>query len=189
MDMECLDCHSPREQHGKTYLKNCAECHHGEGEGKVTCGDCHPSVKRLFYGKTGIGVEDLPSVKADVVECVDCHRSIAEGQKSTFKAIKATCIECHDESYGKMAENWKATADDLRKSVQPKLKRVRNHIKRLEKKGQHTFAFTKLFGDAEYNVDLVSKGKGVHNLEYAEELIEAAKKNLDQIEPMLGRKK
>jgi len=88
-----------------------------------------------------------------------------------------------------MAENWKATADDLRKSVQPKLKRVRNHIKRLEKRGQHTSAFTKLFGDAEYNVDLVSKGKGVHNLEYAEELIEAAKKNLEQVEPMLTKKK
>jgi len=58
----------------------------------------------------------------------------------------------------------------------------------LEKRGQHTFAFTKLFGDAEYNISLVGEGKGVHNLEYAAELIEAAKKNLDQIEPMLGKK-
>jgi formate-dependent nitrite reductase cytochrome c552 subunit len=189
MEMECLDCHSPREKHGKTYLENCGECHHGEGAGQVACGDCHLNVKRLFYGKTGIGVEDLASVKADVVECVDCHRSIVEGQKESFKAIKAACIECHDESYGKMAETWKLTADELLKRIGPKLKRIKDHIRRLEKQGKHTFVFTKLFGDAEYNINLVREGKGVHNPEYAEELIEAAKRNMDQIEPMLGKKK
>ena len=189
MEMECLDCHSPREKHGKTYLKNCAECHHGDGAGQVACGDCHLSVKRLFHGKKGIGVEDLPSVKADVVECGDCHRSIVEGQKESFKAIKATCIECHDESYGKMAEQWKSAADELLKRIDPKLKRIKEQIQRLEKQGKHTFVFTKLFGDAEYNINLVKKGKGIHNLEYAEELIEVAKRNLDQVKPMLGKKK
>lgn len=189
MDLKCLDCHSPRERHGKTYLKNCAQCHHGKGEGEVKCEDCHLSVKRLFYGKTGIGVEELPSVKADVVECADCHRSIVEGQRESFKAIKANCIKCHDESYGKMAENWKSTANELLQRIDPKLKRIREYIQRLEKQGKHTFVFTKLFGDAEYNINLVREGKGVHNVQYAEELIQAARKNLDQIEPMLGKKK
>jgi len=59
----------------------------------------------------------------------------------------------------------------------------------LEKQGKHTFVFTKLFGDAEYNINLVKEGKGVHNLEYAEDLIEVAKRNLDQVKPMLGKKK
>jgi formate-dependent nitrite reductase cytochrome c552 subunit len=190
MDLQCLDCHSPRGKHGKTYFKNCAECHHGEGAGEVACGDCHLDVKRLFYGKTGVGIEDLPSIKADVVECVDCHRSIVEGQKESFKAIKATCIKCHDEeSYGKMAEDWKSTADGLLKRTSSELKRIKEHIQKLEKRGQHTFAFTKLFGDAEYNINLVREGKGVHNLEYSEELIEAAKKSLEQVDPMLSKKK
>ncbi len=123
------------------------------------------------------------------MECADCHRSIVEGQKESFKAIKATCIKCHDESYGKMAEDWKSTADELLKRTSSKLRRIKRHIQRLEKKGQHTFAFTKLFGDAEYNINLVREGKGIHNLEYSEELIEAAKKNLEQVEPMLTRKK
>ncbi len=74
------------------------------------------------------------------------------------------------------------------KRIDPKLKRIKDHIRRLEKQGKHTFVFTKLFGDAEYNVNLVREGKGVHNPEYAEELIEAAKRNMDQIEPMLGKK-
>lgn len=99
------------------------------------------------------------------------------------------CIQCHDESYGNIAEIWKFTADSLIKKTEPKLKKIREEIQRLEKMGKHTFVFTKLFGDAEYNVNLVREGKGVHNVEYAEELIEAAKKNLDQVEPMLSKKK
>jgi len=189
MDLQCLDCHSPSEKHGETYLKNCAECHHGEGTGEVTCGDCHLSVKRLFYGKTGIDVEDLPSIKADVVECVDCHRSIVEGIRESFTGIKTNCIKCHDESYGEMAEKWKAATDELLKKILPKLKGIKGHIQRLEKQGKHTFVFTKLFGDAEYNVNLVMEGKGVHNVEYSEELIEAAMKNLEQVESMLRKKK
>lgn len=73
--------------------------------------------------------------------------------------------------------------------VCPKLKRIKDHIRRLEKQGKHTFVFTKLFGDGEYNINSVREGKAVHNPEYAEELIEAAKRNMDQIEPMLGKKK
>ena len=189
MDLQCLECHSPREKHGETYLKNCAECHHGEGTGEVMCGDCHLSVKRLFYGKTGIDVQDLPSIKADVVECVDCHRSIVEGIRESFTAIKTKCIKCHDESYGEMAEKWKAATDELLKRTLPRLKEIKNHIRRLEKQGKPTFVFTKLFGDAEYNVNLVIEGKGVHNVEYSEELIGAAMKKLDQVEPMLRKKK
>ncbi|MFQ6033025.1 MAG: hypothetical protein ACE5K2_08910, partial [Candidatus Zixiibacteriota bacterium] len=109
--------------------------------------------------------------------------------EESFKAVRSNCIKCHDESYGKIAEDWKATADELLKRVDPELKRTKERIQRLEKQGKHTFVFTKLLGDAEYNLNLVREGKGVHNVEYAAELTEAAKKNLDQIEPLLAKKK
>ena len=189
MNLQCLDCHSPREEHGKTILTNCAGCHHGKEAGDVACGDCHVSVKRLFYGKTGIGVEDLPSLKVDVVECVDCHRNVAEGIEESLSSIKANCIQCHDESYGDIAERWKSTADGLIKKTEPKLKKIREEIQRLERMGKHTFVFTKSFGDAEYNFTLVKKGKGAHNVEYAEELIESVNIRLDQLEEKLAKEK
>src|SRR4030043_946701 len=101
--LKCSDCHSSRENHGKTFQKNCAECHHGKVIKKVKCEDCHVAVKRLVQGKGGIGVKERPSNKLDVVECVDCHRSVAAKKKETFDAIKKQCIEGHDQSYREIA--------------------------------------------------------------------------------------
>ncbi len=189
MGLGCLDCHSPREDHGNTHLTNCAECHHGAGTGRVRCGDCHLDVKRLFFGKTGIDVEDLPSLKADVVECSDCHRSVTEGIEESLASIKANCIQCHDESYGDIAERWKSTADALIKKIEPRLKKVKEEIQKIERLGKHTFTYTKSFGDAEYNFNLVKRGKGAHNVEYTEELIESVNIRLKELEDKLAKER
>ena len=187
LGLECLECHSPRESHGKTYLRNCDDCHHGARMGMVGCEDCHLSVKRLFSGETGIGVADLPSIKLDVVECSDCHRNVAEGIEESLSSIKATCIECHDESYGAKADQWKSAALSLIEKTEPRLNKIREEIRRLERMGKHTFAYTKSFGDAEYNFNLVKRGKGVHNVEYAEELIDFVNTRLDHLEEKLAK--
>jgi hypothetical protein len=187
--LQCADCHSPRETHGKTILKNCANCHHGKEIKSVKCDDCHISVKRLVQGKGGIGVNERPSNKLGVVECVDCHRGVAAKKKDSFEAIKKRCIECHDQSYGDMVVRWKATSDGLLKKVAPELDKVREEIGRIELRGGHTFVYRKLFGEAELNYNLAKNGNGVHNLEYVEELLDLAKKRLDEAMKQLARKK
>jgi nitrate/TMAO reductase-like tetraheme cytochrome c subunit len=187
--LKCSDCHSPRENHGKTILKNCAGCHHGKEITKVTCEDCHISVRRLVQGTGGIGVKERPSNKLDIVECIDCHRGVSVKKTETFDAIKKRCIECHDQSYGEMAVRWKTASEDLLKRVAPKIDRVRLEIERIDRRGGHTFVFRKLFGDAEFNYNLAKKGNGVHNLEYTEELIEFANNRLDEAIKQLSKKK
>jgi len=186
---KCSDCHSPRENHGKTIQKNCAGCHHGKSIKKVKCEDCHISVKRLTHGKGGISVRERPSNKLDVVECVDCHRGVAVKKKDTFDAIKKRCIECHDQSYGEILIRWKTASEELLKKMIPKIERVRGEIERIERRGGHTFVYRKLFGEAEFNYNLVKKGKGVHNLEYAEELLEFANHRLDEAIKQLSKKR
>ncbi|OGP96557.1 MAG: hypothetical protein A2157_12920 [Deltaproteobacteria bacterium RBG_16_47_11] len=187
--LKCSDCHSSRENHGKTFRKNCADCHHGKGIKKVKCDDCHAFVKKLVQGKGGIGVKERPSNKLDVVECIDCHRGALAKKKDTFDAIKKRCIECHDQSYGEMLARWKSTSEGLLKKVSPKIDKVREEIGRIELRGGHTFVYRKLFGEAEFNFNLVKRGNGVHNLEYAEELIEVANHRLDQAIKQLSRKR
>ena len=187
--MRCSDCHSPRENHGKTFQKNCAECHHGKVGKKVKCEDCHVSVKRLVQGKGGIGVKERPSNKLDVVECIDCHRGVAAKKRDTFDAIKKRCIECHDQSYGEMVVRWKSASEDLLKKVAPKIDRVREEIEKIDRRRGHTFVYRKLFGEAEFNYNLAKNGKGVHNLEYTEELLEFANNRLDEAIKQLGKKK
>ena len=120
---------------------------------------------------------------------MDCHRNVAEGIKESLNSIKAYCIQCHDESYGGIADRWKSTAELLVRKTELRLNKMRSEIQQLERMGKHTFAFTKSFGDAEYNFSLVKKGKGVHNVEYAEELIESVTMRLDQLERELSKER
>jgi nitrate/TMAO reductase-like tetraheme cytochrome c subunit len=187
--LKCSDCHASRENHGKTFQKNCAGCHHGKEIKKVRCEDCHVSVKRLIQGKGGVGVKERPSNKLDVVECIDCHRGVAAKKRDTFDAIKKRCIECHDQSYGEMVVRWKTASEDLLKKVAPKIDRLREEIEKIDRRRGHTFVFRKLFGEAEFNYSLAKNGRGAHNLEYAEELLEFANHRLDEAIKQLGKKK
>jgi len=187
--LKCSDCHAPRENHGKTFQKICAGCHHGKEIKQVKCEDCHVSVKRLVQGKGGIGVKDRPSNKLDVVECVDCHRGVTAKKKDAFDAIKKRCIECHDQSYGEMVVRWKTVSEDLLKKVAPKIDRVREEIDKIERRRGHTFVYRKLFGEAEFNYNLAKMGKGVHNLEYTEELLEFANNRLEEAIKQLSKKR
>ena len=187
--LKCLDCHAPREKHGKTFMKTCAGCHHGRGIKKVKCEDCHVNIKRIIQGKGGIGVKDRPSNKLDVVECVDCHESVLVKKKGTLDAIKKRCIECHDQSYGEMVIRWKATSENMLKELDPKLARVKEEIDRIDRRGGHTFVYRKLYGEAEFNYNLAKNGKGAHNLEYAEELLEFANRRLDEAIGEIARRK
>ena len=187
--LKCSDCHSPRENHGKTFMKNCAGCHHGKEIKAVQCEDCHLSVKRLIQGKGGVGVRERPSNKQDVVECIDCHRGVTAKKRDSFDAVKKRCIECHDQSYGEMAARWKAATEDLLKKVAPKINRVREEIEKIDRRGGHTFVYRKLFGEAEFNYHLTQKGNGVHNPEYAEELLDFANQRLDEAIQHLSKRK
>jgi hypothetical protein len=187
--LKCASCHSPRENHGKTFQKDCAECHHGKEIKTVKCEDCHYSVKMLVQGKGGIGVKERPSGKLDVVECVDCHRAIPAKKKDTFDAIKKRCIECHDQSYGEIVVRWRTASEELLKKVTPKLNRVREEIERIDRRGGHTFVYRKLFGEAEFNYNLALNGKGVHNPEYTEDLLEFANNRLDEAMKQLTKRK
>ena len=189
LGMKCSDCHSPRENHGKTYLKNCASCHHGKEIKKIGCGDCHANVKRLVEGKGGIGIKEKPSNKLGVVECVDCHKGVVSKKKDVFDTLKKRCIECHDQSYGEMAVRWKTTSEELLKKVGQKMGRVKEEIDKVEKRGGHTFVFRKLYGEAEFNYLLAKKGNGIHNLEYTEELLEFANRRLEEATQQLAKRK
>jgi hypothetical protein len=110
-------------------------------------------------------------------------------RKDTFDTMKKRCIECHDQSYGEMAVQWKTTSEELLKKLTPKIAQVKEEINRIEKRGGHTFVYRKLFGEAEFNYNLAKNGKGVHNLDYTEELLEFANRRLDEAIKQLAKRK
>jgi hypothetical protein len=187
--MKCADCHSPRESHGKTLFENCAECHHGKQITKVGCGDCHVFQKRIIQGKGGIGVQEKPGQHSDAVECQDCHEGVGTKKKDAFDTIRKRCVGCHDESYGEMLARWKTNSEESLKKIAPKIESVREAIERIDRQGGHTFVYRKLFGEAEFNFTLAKSGKGVHNAEYSEELLDFANRRLEEAQKQLSKKK
>jgi hypothetical protein len=88
-----------------------------------------------------------------------------------------------------MVVRWKTTSEASLKKVAAKIEKVRGEIARIERLGGHTFVYRKLFGEAEFNYNLVKKGNGVHNLEYSVELLEVADRRLEEAIKQLSKRK
>ena len=75
------------------------------------------------------------------------------------------------------------------KKLEPRMAKVKEEIDRIDLRGGHTFVFLKLYGEAEFNYNLAKNGKGVHNLEYEEALLEFANRRLDEAMKEIAKRK
>lgn len=192
--LKCLDCHTPREQHGQTLLKNCNECHHGSGTGSVSCQDCHQENFNLYNGQNACDEKscDVRGAKNDMVDavkCAECHVQAAKDKATTRDGIKATCVECHDDdpAYGKMVDDWVKEAESLKIAEATELlKSTQAMVLKTIRAGQYTYDAQDLLNKAEKNLELVTRGNPVHNLAFSKDLLKRvndlvlqAKKNLE----------
>ncbi len=193
--MECLECHSPREEHGQTFLRNCNECHHGEGMGAVECQDCHVENHNLYNGQNACDerscdVRGEKNPMAEAVECADCHTQVAETGESSVEAIKQTCVDCHDgdEGYAVMVDEWNEQAEKLRAKVDElriMLTDTQRMILKAIREGKYTYDAQDLVNNAEKNLKLFERGNPVHNLAFSEELLERVRNLLLQAQKTL----
>ncbi len=180
--MDCEACHSPREDHGKTFFKNCSDCHHVGSLGRVKCEDCHMTASNLFYGKGGSGVKEIPGLKAGVIDCADCHWDTAQGKRSKPENIRASCVRCHEQGYGKILDGWLAAGEDLLSQTAAKIERVTRLMESKRRKGKKIYvSYKNIFEEAKRNFNLVKEGKAIHNIDYSEVLISRANDKLDEV--------
>ncbi len=153
--VECLNCHQ--------------EIYHGppkeiEEVVKTPCSSCHlrghSPQKDLYMGIGGKGVTPLPSVMfLSGVRCEGCH--ILEADKTGIKKSGPfSCMNCHGASYYKIYLEWK-------KAIEERVKKTEEILKKAKK----IIGTSKLLNDAYYNLNLVKKGHGIHNVLYSEMLL------------------
>ncbi len=178
--MDCEECHTPREKHGQTLLKNCNECHHGEGMGAVECQDCHVENHNLYNGQNACDeiscdVRGESNPMADAVACDECHVQVVAGEETTLDGIKATCVECHDgdEAYADMVDDWIEEGNSLDiEELRVMLRETQGKILRAIAEGKYTYDAQDLVNNAEKNLKLFERGNPVHNLAFSKELTE-----------------
>ncbi|MCD6535192.1 MAG: NapC/NirT family cytochrome c [Deltaproteobacteria bacterium] len=193
--LACLECHSPREQHGRTILKNCNDCHHGSGMGAVECADCHTATFNLYKGQNACDevscdVRGVANSMAEDVGCKDCHTQVEEGEAMTDNVLKQACIGCHDDdpAYGTMVDEWRQEVEKLDlQNLKKQLSQIQKSVLLAIRNGDYTYDTQDLINNADKNLKQLLNGNPIHNLEFAKDLVEKVKTLTEKARKQLQR--
>lgn len=127
----------------------------------------------------------MPNVMLEKgLSCQGCHMFHAGSGRldkgSTLRASGAACESCHGRGFERILKNWESSTDKRLAEIKAISGRAAAAI--ASTAGPERKASEALLGEARFNIDIVEKGKSVHNMAYSQELLTAA---LDKIREAL----
>jgi len=169
--VDCMHCHEAIKHAVKTSMEplhfDCTVCHERK----------HNLQKQIYQGIGARGVPNRPSPMFTTnVDCPACHYVRKMGPEAaqflgqTFRAGEDGCIKCHGEDFRGILDEWHKTLRDAVADAKPAVDKARI----LARAGGGGKA-VQLAKDAEYNFLFVQYGHGVHNVEYAVDVLAKAK--------------
>ncbi len=170
--VDCLDCHLSIEHVAPVRVEAaaarieaaasaCRSCHEGG----------HSPQLGLYTGTGGRGVAPMPSPMFQAgVRCEGCHLALPGHGEAVHRASDVACMACHGPSYRAIYLNWKEGAASRLAALQRQVAETGRAL------GSGSPA---AFADARYNLDLVAKGRGVHNIAYAYALLRRSHDDLN----------
>jgi hypothetical protein len=108
------------------------------------------------------------------VSCEGCHGlpGEIEGHERVQRAEEATCLSCHGIQYANILPAWQEGMERRLSRVTEIVRGAGGAVGRVP--AARRAAADSLLGLAQENVDFVRRGKGVHNIEFADNLLRAA---------------
>ena len=192
--IECSDCHTHiRHEIGPilTFTHSpgvCDKCHSKE---------IHLGPRELYRGSGGIGIPDSPSLMFTTnVDCIACHRRGEESQaalhttKYAERAIGEACVDCHGEGYDDTLKHWKGLLSKEENETNQRIFNVQKILYEFEKTRGGSVDLKKaqnLLNESRHNYSFVLLGKGVHNIEYAFKLLNAANNKAEQARAAINK--
>jgi nitrate/TMAO reductase-like tetraheme cytochrome c subunit len=150
----------------------------------------HLGPREMYNGTGGIGIPDSPSLMFTThIDCVACHRKGEESQaalhttKYAERAIGEACVDCHGEGYEDVLDQWKVLVSKGENETNQRIFNVQKLLYEAEKTRANSAEFKKarnLLNEARHNYSFVLLGKGVHNIEYAFKVLNAANNRTEQ---------
>ena len=185
--------------HVSKHKVDCQNCHstieHGSGqfgthqamtaaETGSSCGACHGSghspQQDLYSGTGGRGVPLMPSpMFITGVTCQGCHNTGFTVQVATHeplgplspKANALSCMSCHGPKYKGIFKAWKSAVDERTGAMRSQME---------ASAGAMGLEPPVAWVDAAHNFGLVSKGRGIHNINFAYALLDKAHEQMNQ---------
>jgi hypothetical protein len=199
----CYKCHGERERldkyedtdlmHTEHIYEDKIECNqcHLEIQHKIVkdidaiadCNSCHIDYHRaqkiLYIGEGGKGIDHpMPNVMLEKgLSCKGCHIFHEEQdgrliKSDTYTSEANACESCHGKGFARILKGWEdSTAKKL-----GQIKGIYNQVNREIARSGHTDRDKAefLLRDALFNIEVVEKGKSVHNVTFSQGLFMAA---------------
>jgi len=211
----CYKCHYERDRmdkYGDTDLMHsthitahkieCNQCHleiqHKIVKDIETIADCrtchtgfHQAQKILYTGEGGKGVpHSTPNVMLEKgLSCKGCHMFHEEAggklvKSDTLVSRENACESCHGKGFGRLLKNWQLSTEKKLGEIKIVYTKAAAEIAASPSADKATARG--LIQEAAFNIDVVEKGKAVHNITYSQELLLAAFGQLEEALKLIG---
>lgn len=182
--IECNQCHLDIQHKIIKDIETIADCQ--------TCHtDYHKTQKILFIGEGGKGVSHpVPNIMLEKgLSCKGCHIFHEETGGKVIKSETLTskaqaCESCHGRGFGRIMKDWEISTEKKLSRIRSIYARASQELKRT-KNAQKEKA-QKMLEEAAFNIDIVDRGKSVHNVEYSQELLSASYNKVVEALRVLG---
>jgi hypothetical protein len=186
--VDCQNCHSTIEHGAGQFGPHAAPT---ASETASSCGACHGSghspQQDLYAGTGGRSVPPMPSrMFLTGVTCQGCHSlGLARPAVSRIeppgplspRASALSCMSCHGPKYEAIFTAWKTAVDERTSAMRSQMEASAGGMGL-----EPPVAWT----DAMHNFGLVSKGRGIHNVNFAFALLEKAHEQMNQARRQRG---
>jgi nitrate/TMAO reductase-like tetraheme cytochrome c subunit len=169
--IECEQCHRAIEHKivkDIETIADCQACHQGT----------HAAQKILYTGQGGEGVPHAtPNIMWEKgLSCQGCHMfhqgeaRVDKGE--TLVSSGKACESCHGRGFGRILKNWEQSTEKRLAEIKAIAASAEAEIAAAPEKTKA--AARALLEEARFNIDVVEKGKSVHNMTYSQELLTAS---------------
>ncbi len=182
--IECNQCHLDIQHKIIKEIETISDCR--------TCHkDYHRAQKILFAGKGGKGTaHTMPNVMLEKgLSCKGCHIFHEETggkiiKSETFVSKAEACESCHGKGFSRILKDWEISTERKLNEIRAIYTKAAQEITRSKKPSRKKAR--SLLEDSAFNIDIVERGKSVHNMAYAQELLQASYNSIVEALRLIG---
>ncbi len=182
--IECNQCHMDIQHKiikDIDTISDCQTCHT----------DSHKTQKILFTGEGGKGIShSMPNIMLEKgLSCKGCHIFHEEKggriiKSETFTSRAEACESCHGRGFARILQEWETSTEKKLGEIRTVYSKARQEINRTKKPDKEKAE--KLLEEAAFNIDIVEKGKSVHNMNYSQELLQTSFNSIEEALRLIG---
>lgn len=152
------------------------------------CRHCHPNHHNeqvdLLMGVGGHGIaQAMPNAMfGSRLNCRACHSQAGSDFKGAplIEATQGTCVACHGEDYRQLFDQWVSEIRSSVEEVEASLARVDARVKEMTESGAVVPEDVRgKIEESRLNLHFVKSGNGIHNKNFALQLLDVSQRNLD----------